>query len=316
MRPASTTASGTGWSAAPAGATCGCVCVWPVPAPPPRGWTRWWWSSPGSACVATCLACTAPSPPAPTSPTACWRSSTAACATWNNASTTCRPCSTRRPPTTWTGWRRGSGIVPDHRFAEQLRRDIVSNARHLLDLRGTATGLRELLVVALGFDRVAGAGALRGHRLRLLPTAAGDLPAAARRTHAVAAAAVGARALPVASLVRGRRQHAGRQHRAVGRVDRQAQPARPVRTRRGDRSEGDPGPAARPVPRATPTSSRSSPRSRREPPRPAGGPWSSWSPGAARRTPSATWSTSHRGCGSGCSPRSGSTASWPGCPSG
>ena len=47
------------------------------------------------------------------------------------------------------------GIVPDHRFAEQLRRDIVANARHLLDLRGTATGLRELLVVALGFDRVS-----------------------------------------------------------------------------------------------------------------------------------------------------------------
>ncbi len=54
------------------------------------------------------------------------------------------------------------GLVPDHRFAEQLRRDIVSNARHLLDLRGTVTGLRELLVVALGLDRVSCPGESSG----------------------------------------------------------------------------------------------------------------------------------------------------------
>ncbi len=47
------------------------------------------------------------------------------------------------------------GLVPDHRFPEQLRRDIVANARHLLDLRGTVAGLRDLLVVALGLDRVS-----------------------------------------------------------------------------------------------------------------------------------------------------------------
>jgi len=54
------------------------------------------------------------------------------------------------------------GLVPDRRFAESLQRDIVANARHLLDLRGTVAGLRQLLIVALGLARVDCAG--RGAR--------------------------------------------------------------------------------------------------------------------------------------------------------
>lgn len=47
------------------------------------------------------------------------------------------------------------GLKPDRRLPEWLQRDIVANAGHLLDLRGTVAGLRTLLVVALGLDRLA-----------------------------------------------------------------------------------------------------------------------------------------------------------------
>lgn len=47
------------------------------------------------------------------------------------------------------------GITPDHRFPDALQRDIVADAGHVLDLRGTVGGLRRLLVVALGLDRAA-----------------------------------------------------------------------------------------------------------------------------------------------------------------
>ena len=100
------------------------------------------------------------------------------------------------------------------------------------------------------------AGGLRGtRRARLcprvpgLPGAATHLSASPRGAESVGAAPPGARALPAAPLVRGRRQHAGRPDRAVGRVDRQAQPARPFRAGGGHRAQGHPGPAARPVPR-------------------------------------------------------------------
>lgn len=46
------------------------------------------------------------------------------------------------------------GVRPDRRLPESLQRDIVANAGHLLDLRGTVAGLKRLLLVALGFDRV------------------------------------------------------------------------------------------------------------------------------------------------------------------
>lgn len=42
------------------------------------------------------------------------------------------------------------GLRPDRRMPEFLQREIVANAGHLLDLRGTAAGLRALLQVALG----------------------------------------------------------------------------------------------------------------------------------------------------------------------
>lgn len=48
------------------------------------------------------------------------------------------------------------GILPDHRLPESRRRELVSDAAHLLDLRGTVAGLRRLLVVALGMDRTEG----------------------------------------------------------------------------------------------------------------------------------------------------------------
>ena len=44
------------------------------------------------------------------------------------------------------------GLRPDHRLPEALQRRIVGDAGHLLDLRGTVTGLRRLLLVALGLD--------------------------------------------------------------------------------------------------------------------------------------------------------------------
>ena len=45
------------------------------------------------------------------------------------------------------------GMRPDRRLPEPLQRDIVANAAHLLDQRGTVAGLRRLLLVALGLDR-------------------------------------------------------------------------------------------------------------------------------------------------------------------
>lgn len=50
------------------------------------------------------------------------------------------------------------GLRPDHRLPEPLQRDIVANSGHLLDLRGTVAGLKRLLLVALGFDRVSEEG--------------------------------------------------------------------------------------------------------------------------------------------------------------
>jgi len=50
------------------------------------------------------------------------------------------------------------GVRPDHRLPDSLQRDIVANAGHLLDLRGTVAGLKRLLLVALGFDRVSDDG--------------------------------------------------------------------------------------------------------------------------------------------------------------
>jgi len=50
------------------------------------------------------------------------------------------------------------GITPDHRMPEAFQRDIVANAGHLLDLRGTVTGLWRLLVLALGMDRAGECG--------------------------------------------------------------------------------------------------------------------------------------------------------------
>jgi phage tail-like protein len=47
------------------------------------------------------------------------------------------------------------GLRPDHRLPESLQRDIVANAGHILDLRGTVAGLRKLLLVALGLDQVS-----------------------------------------------------------------------------------------------------------------------------------------------------------------
>ncbi|GAF48243.1 hypothetical protein RW1_051_00070 [Rhodococcus wratislaviensis NBRC 100605] len=44
------------------------------------------------------------------------------------------------------------GLAPDHRFPDSLQRAIVADSAHLLDLRGTVTGLRRLLLVALGLD--------------------------------------------------------------------------------------------------------------------------------------------------------------------
>jgi phage tail-like protein len=55
------------------------------------------------------------------------------------------------------------GMRPDHRLPESLQRDIVANAGHLLDQRGTPTGLRRLLLVALGLDREPSCTRVGGH---------------------------------------------------------------------------------------------------------------------------------------------------------
>lgn len=47
------------------------------------------------------------------------------------------------------------GLRPDHRLPESLQRDIVANAGHILDLRGTVAGLHKLLLIALGLDRIS-----------------------------------------------------------------------------------------------------------------------------------------------------------------
>jgi phage tail-like protein len=53
------------------------------------------------------------------------------------------------PDLDWLGsW---LGITPDHRMPEAFRRAELSDAGHLMDLRGTVVGLRRLLVIALGF---------------------------------------------------------------------------------------------------------------------------------------------------------------------
>jgi phage tail-like protein len=46
------------------------------------------------------------------------------------------------------------GLRPDRRLPEALQRNIISNAKHILDLRGTVTGLRTLLLTALGLDNL------------------------------------------------------------------------------------------------------------------------------------------------------------------
>lgn len=45
------------------------------------------------------------------------------------------------------------GLTPDPRLPQSMQRDLIAGARHLLDLRGTVAGLRQLLHLALGFDR-------------------------------------------------------------------------------------------------------------------------------------------------------------------
>ena len=235
----------------------------------------------GSACAATCPRCTARSRRARRSPTGSWPCSTAACATSRtrvdglpavlDADGHAVPGlalvlgrARRRPAP--AGARPGAGSWP-------------ASAR-LYDLRGTLTGLRELLLLVLGLDELRPPCPGCGRRARHLPAGPGDLPAAAGRPGRLARAATGAGALPAAPLAAARREPDRRRGGGVGAADRQPQPARQRRTGRRHAAQDQPGPAARPVPRLRPPLHGVRARGRRRARRSSAGSCSGCSPSA------------------------------------